>query len=223
MERIQVLQRIPLFSGLPRADLESLAEMAAERRYPKDSIILYEEDPGTALYCILSGRVKVSRCSEDGKEVILDLLHPGDFFGEMALLDGLRRSATVTALEDTVLLLLERENFLRQLSRKPEMAQAIIQVLCRRLRRADDRIASLALLDVYGRVARILLQLGEEHGTRCPEGVKLRSPSQQSLADMVGASRETVSRILNDLHRKGFIRLSRGEILLRAPMASREL
>src|SRR5688572_32495367 len=128
-----------------------------ERSYPKGSVILFEDDPGDALYVVASGQVKVVLIGEDGREVILSVLGAGSFFGEMALLDDEPRSAHVFAMEESVLLSLRREDFRAQLARSPELGIALLRELSRRLRRADDTITSLMLLDVNGRVAHLLL------------------------------------------------------------------
>jgi len=218
-----LLKQIPLFSDLAPAEIELLYRLVKTRICPKGMMILQEEDPGDALFMIVSGRAKVVHLSEDGREIILDVLGQGDFFGEMALLDQEPRSANVTAVEPTELLVLERTAFLNEIEREPAIAVKMLIELSRRLRRADEKIQDLVLLDVYGRVARMLLRLARLHGKPLEDGfIITKRPTHQDLADMVGASRETVSRVLADLTRRGVVRnngrmliIEKGEEMLR--------
>lgn len=209
-----LLQKIPLFADLEPAEIDLLYRLVKTRAYSKGAMILQEDDPGEAMFMIASGRAKVVHLSEDGREIILDILGQGDFFGEMALLDQEPRSAHVTAVEPTELLVLERSAFLNQVEREPKIAIKMLIELSRRLRRADEKIEDLVLLDVYGRVARMLLRLARLHGKPLEDGfIITRRPTHQELADTVGASRETVSRVLADLTRRGVVRNS-GRMLI---------
>lgn len=181
-----------------------------ERSYPKGSVILFEDDPGDALYLVASGQVKVVLIGEDGREVILSVLGEGAFFGEMALLDDEPRSAHVIAMEDSVVLALRREDFRARLRASPEVAIALLKELSRRLRRADDQIGSLVLLDVGGRVAELLVRLADEEG-----GDRItRKLTHATIAQMIGSSRETVSRTMRDLQDKHLVTVTRQEIVL---------
>jgi CRP/FNR family transcriptional regulator, cyclic AMP receptor protein len=167
-------------------------------------------DRGDALYLLASGQVKVVLIGDDGREVILSVLGSGSFFGEMALLDDEPRSAHVVAMEESVLLQLRREDFQARLRSSPDVAIALLRELSHRLRRADDTIGSLALRDVNGRIAHLLLELAAEEG-----GDRItRRLTHATLAQMVGASRETVSRTLRALSNAGMIRMNRREIVL---------
>ena len=209
-----LLPQIPLFADLEPAEIDLLYRLVKTRVYSKGAMILQEDDPGDALFMIVSGRAKVVHLSEDGREIILDILGQGDFFGEMALLDQEPRSANVTAIEPSELLVLERSAFLGQVVREPKIAIKMLIELSRRLRRADEKIQDLVLLDVYGRVARALLRLARKQGRPLEDGfIITRRPTHQELADMVGASRETVSRVLADLNRRGVVR-SNGRTLI---------
>ena len=186
------------------------AELMRERSYPKGSVILFEDDPGDALYLVASGQVKVVLIGEDGREVILSVLGEGAFFGEMALLDDEPRSAHVIAMEDSVVLALRREDFRARLRASPEVAIALLKELSRRLRRADDQIGSLVLLDVGGRVAELLVRLADEEG-----GDRItRKLTHATIAQMIGSSRETVSRTMRDLQDKNLVSVTRQEIVL---------
>ncbi len=193
-----------------------LAKLLHEAQYAKGSTIISVDDPGTQFFVVAKGKVKVVLFSAEGREVIFSLLKDGDFFGEMSLLDGKPRSANVIAQGDVSLLTLERSDFISWLERHPSAFMLLMAELCRRLRDADEQIGSLALLDVYGRVARRLLDLARKEGARVPGGILIAErPSQVELAGLVGASRETVARAMSELQRRGFIhKRGRGLLLL---------
>lgn len=205
-----LLRAIPLFRELGTSDLAALAGLLRERRYAGGSMVLTQGDPGDALFLISEGQVKVTVFADDGREVILSVLGPGGVFGEMSLLDDEPRSAHVIAMTDAVLLQLRREDFRARLRASPDLAIAMLAELSRRLRRADDTIAGLALLDVNGRIATLLLHLAREEG-----GHRItRKLTHTIIGQMVGASRETVSRTMRSLVVRGVISVHRGEILL---------
>ena len=159
------LASVPMFSGLQRDELLKFAELTRERTYPKGSVILFQGDPGDSLYVLRQGRAKVVLIGEDGREVILGVLEPGAHFGELALIDDQPRSAHVIAMEDSQLLILRREDFRRRVEANPTVAWALLTELSRRLRRADQKIGGLVLLDVPGRISRLLLDLSAESGS----------------------------------------------------------
>lgn len=205
------LRRVPLFAQLDEEELIRIATAAREKSYPKNSVILFEDDPGDALYIVLQGQVKVVLIGEDGREVILSILGDGDFFGEMALIDEQPRSAHVIAMEESNLLVLHRDDFHRTLQDTPRIALGLLRALSRRLRRADDKIGGLVLLDVNGRVARLLCELADEH-----DGIQIpRKVTHHTIAQMIGSSRETVSRTIRDLSERGLIEVNRKVIVLR--------
>ena len=211
MSLIPILQRVPLFNQLSAIELQRVVDVARERAYPKNSVILFEDDPGDALYVVATGQVKVVLIGEDGREVILSVMGPGEFFGEMSLLDDEPRSAHVIAMEDSTLAVLRREDFEGLLTQTPQIALALLRELSRRLRRADEKVGSLVLLDVQGRVARLLLDMaGEEGGERIT-----RRLTHHTIAQMIGSSRETVSRTMRDLTDKGLIAVQRRDIVIR--------
>jgi len=200
-----------LFGQLGAAELQRVVEVARERAYPKNSVILFEDDPGDALYVVAEGQVKVVLIGEDGREVILSVMGSGEFFGEMALIDDEPRSAHVIAMEDSSLVVLRREDFQPILAQTPAIALALLKELSRRLRRVDEKVGSLVLLDVNGRVAQLLLELADEAG-----GERItRHLTHHTIAQMIGSSRETVSRTMRDLVDKGLIAVSRKDILIR--------
>jgi CRP-like cAMP-binding protein len=202
------LATVPLFNGLQRDEIQRFAELTRERSYPKGSVILFQDDPGDALFVLRAGRVKVVLIGEDGREVILGVLEPGAHFGELALIDDQPRSAHVIAMEDAQLLILRREDFRRRVEANPSVAWALLTELSRRLRRADVKIGGLVLLDVPGRIARLLLDLADETGSNAIE----KPLTHQTIAQMIGASRETVSRAMKEFQDAGLITVERRRI-----------
>jgi len=215
MVSIELFRQVPLFAGLEEADLESLITVATRRKFPKDGVVFFENDIGEALFMILSGRVKVTILSDDGREIILAMLSDGDFFGEMSLLDDEPRSATAIALKDTDMVVLHQRDFLSIVEKRPKVLINLLSILSSRLRKANQQIGNLALHDVYGRVARILLEMASEEGSRQGDGrVAFRRPTHQEIANMIGATRETVSRMISDLHRQGYIEISGKNVII---------
>ena len=208
MNTDQFLATVPLLSGLDTGELVRLSEITREKTYPKGSVILFEDDPGDSLFIVRDGRVKVVLVGEDGREVILGVLGVGEHFGELALIDDQPRSAHVIAMEDAALLVLRREDFRRHVEANPKVAWSLLGALSKRLRRADDKIGGLVLLDVPGRIARLLLDFAEESGTEVVE----RPLTHQTIAQMIGASRETVSRAMRDFQDAGMISVERRQI-----------
>ncbi len=206
---INLLKLVPLFSSLKDEELDTILNHSSKVNYPKNKIIFLEEEEGNELYMILKGRVKVVRISESGEEITLAVLQKGDFFGEMSLLDGKPRSATVISDEDSILILFNKNNFEKVIEKYPRIALKLLKELTSRLRKADDLIGNLAFLNVSGRIAGILLQLAEEHGQKTKEGVIVISrPTHQAIANMVGSSRETVTRVLKRFEEKQYIMMS---------------
>ena len=204
MSVTKTLQAIPLFSQLAEDELARLAQLARERKYPKNSMILFEDDPGDALYVVLSGRVKVVLVGEDGREVILSILSDGDFFGEMSLIDDQPRSAHVIAMEGSNLLVLRRHDFQLCLEEAPRIAVSLLKGLTKRLRLADSKIGGLVLLDVTGRIARVLLELADDN-----DGLMIaKKLTHHMIAQMIGSSRETVSRTMRTLIDQAVISVS---------------
>ena len=168
---------------------------------------------------ILEGKVKVTGEGQDGKEVILSFLGTGEFFGELALVDDEPRSATVTAVEPTTVLILHRTDFLSLLEENGQMMKKFMTILSKRLRHANDQIKSLALLDVLGRIAKLMLDMAEKEGVKLLDGsVVFRRPTHQEIASMVGTSRETVSRMIGELNKNRYITISGKDIIVRKEM-----
>lgn len=212
-----LLKKVSIFHDLDDTALTGLERYIEVKEFPEGSIIVGQEDPGDALFVLARGKVKVVLYGESGREIILSIFKsPGDFFGEMSLLDNQPRSANVIAVEDSHLLMLARHSFAQGLESNPRLALNVVAELSRRLRRADTIIGNLALLDVYGRVARKLRELAQQDGEDVEEGVLIRQrPTQQEIAAMIGTSRETVSRALSEFVRRGFIEMNGKRIVLR--------
>ena len=208
MNTVDFLTTVPLFAGIDPAELAQLADVTREKQYPKGSVIVFEDDPGDALFIVREGRVKVVLVSEDGREVILGVLGVGEHFGELSLIDEQPRSAHVIAMEDATLLVLRRDDFKRRVEQTPQLAWALLVELSRRLRRADGKIGGLVLLDVPGRIARLLLDAASDAGTDTIE----KPLTHQTIAQMIGASRETVSRAMSEFQEGGLITVARRRI-----------
>lgn len=205
---INFLRNVSIFEELPERDLEKIASLGTRKVFSKGSIILMEDEVGSALFIIIDGKVKVSRLDETGKEVILSILGPGEVFGEMSLLDGLKRSATVSAIADTEVLIIYRDDFLNLLNNHPQIAISLLRELAMRLRKADMQIKSLSLKDAEGRIGCVLIMLADDLGKMYKGQVIVEGiPTQQELANMAGTSRETVSRVLTRFQKKGLIKI----------------
>jgi CRP/FNR family cyclic AMP-dependent transcriptional regulator len=215
MDERELLRNVPIFSELSDPDVATLARVATRRRYPKDTVVFFENEEGDIFFMILEGRIKVTILGDDGREIILSVLGAGDFFGELALLDNEPRSATAIAIEESELLSLHRTDFENVIAGNPAILGALIKVLTTRLRRANHQISTLALLDVYGRVARVMLDMAKEEGKRLKDGrIAFRRATHQEIANRIGTTRETVTRMLKDLERHGLIRVEGKEIVL---------
>jgi len=205
-ETLESLRAIPLFSSVNDEDLETLASLLIERRFPNNKTIVEEGLPGDYMYVILDGRVKVTKLSGDGREKILEMLGTGDFFGEMALLDPAPRVASVKALSETRILALARNDFLSVLRRSPDLAMAVIQELTRRLRHVDEQASALSFQRVEERTKGVLVRLArpEQAGS---EAGRYATPAltHQQIADMIGTSRETVTRVIKGLKKQGWL------------------
>ncbi len=207
-----VLKAVPLFASFPEDQLRMLTTMVTRRSAARSTTIMAGGDATDSLYIVLSGRLKVMMSDSDGKEVILSILGPGEFFGEMGLIDDEPRSASVVTIEPCELLAIAKRDFKKCLTENNEMAMAVMRGLVKRLREADRKIGSLALLDVYGRVARLLLDMAENVNG---EKVVTKRLPKQDIAKMIGASREMVSRVMKDLQTGGYIEMRGSNIVLR--------
>lgn len=189
-----MLQNVPLFQNAPEHLIQALGELSVRHTYPKNTMLFMEGDESNQLFIIERGKVKVFVTSADGKQVILNFMGPGEYFGELALIDGKPRSASVVTVSDTSVVTVARKKFQQFLSEHPEHTLEMMTQLVFRIRDLTDSVKDMALLDVYGRVSQLLIRLSDDDG-------RIKSPklTHQEIANMVGASREMVSRIMKEL------------------------
>ena len=206
------LRTFPLFHGLGDDRLSVIAEHAMMRRVPRGHVIVHAGERADYVYFVLTGNLKVLVSDEDGREVILTMLGQGELFGEMGMFDEQPRSASVVAVSPVDVVMIAKTEFRRMMQENFEIAWRIMCNLAERLRNADRKIESLALMDVYGRVARLLLEMGEDVDG---ERIVVRKISKQDIAKMIGASREMVSRVMKDLGLQGLIEETDRGIVLR--------
>ena len=207
MSKVEHLRKVPIFSDLSDSDLKKISGKMISRLYEKGKMILLEQSQGETFFIIISGVVKVTRLSDDGREVILAILGESDFFGEMSLLDGEGRSANIVANEQSEVVTLSRSDFLDCLQKYPKIAIALLEELAVRLRKSDQHIESLSLSDSEQRIGITLIRLAEELGTIKQGDVNVKNlPYQQDIANMAGTSRETVSRTLKLLETKNLLK-----------------
>ncbi len=213
---IDALGRCRLFAGMGQEPLRAIARTLRARRFRRGEVLFHEGDPGDALFVVASGAVKVVVPSEEGEEAILATLRRGDFLGELALLDGAARSASAVALEPTETLALPREQFLALVAAEPAIRDALLASLAGELRRLTTHVAELHFLDLTGRLAARLARLAEENGERRPDGsIRLDAPLTQSdLAAMIGATRQSVNKLLGEFEADGLLVMERDSIVV---------
>jgi CRP/FNR family transcriptional regulator, cyclic AMP receptor protein len=208
----------PLFDAMRPAELDEILKLASERRFRRGQTIFQRGDNGSSLMAVLRGRVRISSISGDGKEVTLNVISPGEIFGEIALLDGEPRSADASAIEETTLLVVERRHFLPFLRQNEDLFLRLLAVLCSRLRRTSTALEEIALFDLPIRLARVLLKLGEDYGRAGPGGTRIDLKlSQRDLSNLVAASRESVNKQLRAWREHNVVDLEGGFIVLRRP------
>ncbi len=212
------LKQVPLFAGLNDESVRELMGVAKRRTFRSGEVIFHRDDPGQVLYVIKEGKVKICLISPDGQEMTLVVFGKGECFGEFAILDGLPRSADAVALEKVECYTLQRSDFHNAIMKNPKIAIQVLEVLSRRLRSTDDMVEDLIFLDVYGRVAKKLLELSDTHGEKVDNGIRINVRlTQQELASMVGASRESVNKVLGYFTDKNFISTDKHRITLHRP------
>ncbi len=212
---VNYLKTIPLFSSLDNEQLELIKKCSRKIAVPKGMAIIRQDENNFDLYVILSGQAKVSLLHKDGRETCLDTLSRGDFFGELSFLDKKMRSAAVTALSDTGLLVFSRNSFMNTLNNLPDVMFKLLQALGKRLRRADERIETLTFMDVSGRVSRLILGLARNKGEKLPDGsIKIRFPAHRVIAEQIGASREAVTKAVKSLVSKRLIMVKNRDVVI---------
>ncbi len=208
------IKDLPLLARLPDDDLKALAARGRVRRFNAGSTIFHEGDPGDAIYVVVDGRIRMSRLSGSGTEATLALIGPGDCTGELALFDGRPRSATATAMQATRTFIVSRDDFVNWVKERPAASLALLETLSLRIRRTNEIVTDLVFLDLPHRLAKHLLSLAASHA----EGPNARRPrlqvTQAELASMLGVSRESVNKQLNQFARDGWITLSRGAVII---------
>ncbi|MGH3448121.1 MAG: Crp/Fnr family transcriptional regulator [Nocardioidaceae bacterium] len=210
-----VLRQAPLFRGLDDEAAEALSAAMGERRIERGEVLFNEGDAGDRLYVVTEGKVKLGRSSADGRENLLAIQGPGQMFGELSLFDPGPRSATVTAVTDCTLRSLSHDELVHWLSGRPEVARGLLSQLAARLRKANDVVADLVFSDVPGRVAKALLDLSARFGRVADDGVHVHHDlTQEELAQLVGASRETVNKALADFASRGWLRLEARSVVI---------
>ena len=209
------LKSVTLFSILKDDEIQAISKITILKSYDKNCIVFQEGEIGGSLYFILNGKVKISLFDDEGKEYILDIIGKDGFFGELSLIDELPRSANVITTENSVFLVIQRKDFIKLLLENPAISIGILKILSRRLRSADERIKGLAFLSVEGRVLKYLLDIGEKSGFRLKNHIIIENgPTQIEIANSCGSTRETVSRVLKVLIRKGAISVRRRQYTL---------
>ncbi len=211
------LKVVPLFADLPNGDLQTIAKKAAIKSFDKNAVVITEGEFTKSLYVIVSGRVKIFLDDENGKELVLDSKGSGEYFGEMVLDEG-PRSASVMTTEPSTFAVISTTDFKALLLKHPEISLHVIKNLIRMARGLDENVRSLAMLDVYGRVSRMLLDMAVEQGGRLVIPERL---TQQEMASRVGTSREVINRIIRDLTAGGYIRIEEKTIIINKPLPSR--
>jgi CRP/FNR family transcriptional regulator len=218
--KTELIRRVPLFATLSDAEFSNLQSVFIIRSFDRNQVIFLEEETGKYMYIVLAGKVKVTKTTPDGKETVLTIQQPGDFFGEMALLDGKTAPATVSAMEDCRIAMVNGEDFHRYLMKNDKVVQQIIQVLCSRLRQVWGRVQSLSYSTADARIRGTLLQLSRRHGVPDRRGIIIDLKiTHQELAGMVGTSRETVSRTIAQLQRDGILLVEGRRIIILNPRA----
>ena len=209
------LKQVPLFTGLAEEEIQELMALAKRRTFRSGEVIFHRDDHGQVLYVIKEGKVKICLISPDGQEISLAVLGKGECFGEFAILDSRPRSADAVAMEKVECYTLQRSDFHNAVMKNPKIAIQIMEVLTGRLRTTDEMIEDLIFLDVPGRVAKKLLELADSHGVKAENGVRIEVRlTQQELASMVGASRESVNKVMGYFTDKRFISTDKHRITL---------
>ncbi len=208
-------KQVSFFTDLSEEEIQALSSATKRRTFRSGEVIFHRDDPGQVLYMIKEGKVKICIISPDGQEVSLTVFGKGEVFGEFALLDGLPRSADAVALEKVECYTLQRSDFQNAILNNPKIAILVLEALSKRLRNTNNMVEDLIFLDVYGRVAKKLLELADAHGVKTEEGVIIDVRlTQQELASMVGASRESVNKVLGYFTDKNFISTDKHRITI---------
>jgi CRP/FNR family transcriptional regulator, cyclic AMP receptor protein len=217
--KVAALRRHPLFGGLPLKHIERLSVYASTRTYPRGATIFGKGDPGTSLFAICCGMVRISAPSRDGREAVFNVAKEGEVFGEIALLDGCPRTATATAMTDCELMVIDRGNFVSLLESQPEIALKLIGVLCTRLRRTSEQVEDILFGDLSARLAKLLLRLTGSVEFEVSVSNRRILMTQREIGQMIGSSRESTNKQLQEWKERNWIRIERGSITVLVPEA----
>ena len=216
IDRHKLLAAHPFFSGFARPVIDRLLSHAITRRVKKGTILFRKGDPGTSLYAVCAGSVRISVPSFQGQDAIFNLIPPGELFGEIALLDGGARTADAMVIEDSELMVIERRDFIPLVREYPDIAMKLIEVVCTRLRRTSEQVEDIVFLGLPERLAKALLRLHTRSAANPENTIRI---TQRDLSQMVGASRESANKLLRDWQRRGWLKLRRGGLKLTSPKA----
>lgn len=220
----EALQQVPFFADLNKQELGELSAQLVLRRFSSGQIIFHHGDPGGLLYIIRKGKIKITYSTLDGQEALLAILGANDFFGELALLDEAPRSATAEALETTEALTLHREDFIRFIRNNPDFSLHVLQTLTKRIRNLNNQISDIFFLDLPARLARVLLNLAEQHGVQTPQGILIElSLTQTDLAEMTGATRVSINKALGRFRREQWVSVKGRKFTILNPEAMQNL
>jgi len=211
-----VLAAHPFFKGIAPAIVDSLVSRAVIRKVKKGTVLFRKGDPGTTLYAVLSGAVRISAPSRQGQDAIFNLIPSGEIFGEIALLDGGARTADALVIEDSDLMLIERRDFVPLVRDNPELAMKLVEIVCARLRKTTEQVEDVMFHGLPTRLAKTLLQLSERSASAGDGKLRL---TQRDLGQVVGVSRESVNKLLRDWQRRKWLKLERGGLVILAPVA----
>jgi len=212
---LEILKNIPLFALLDKPQLEELEKSILERNYQKGRFIFMECEPGEAVFFVKSGRVKVTKQTEDGREHILHFINPGEVFAEVILFDDGTYPATAEVIEDCTVGFIKNADMEKIIGQHPDIALGLLRIMARRLRIAQNQLIELALMDTTRRAASMLIYLSGEQGTQTDRGIVINiSLTNQDLASLIGTTRETANRILNDFKRQKAIDVNKGQVTI---------
>jgi CRP/FNR family transcriptional regulator, cyclic AMP receptor protein len=216
-DKAAALRHHPLFGGLPIEHLDRLSTYASTRTFPRGATIFSKGDPGTSLFAVCSGTVRIGVPSRDGRDAVFNLVRPGEIFGEIALLDGRPRTADATAMTDCELMVIDRRDFVALLQSQPDIALKLIEVLCARIRHTSEQVEDVLFLDLSARLAKLLLRLSET--AEAVNGHRRVVMTQREIGQMIGMSRESTNKQLREWEERQWVRLERGGIVILAPKA----
>jgi CRP-like cAMP-binding protein len=223
-EKRQIFERHFLFGKLSPDEIDTLLHYARVERYPAGEEIYAKGSPGQSMMAVLRGTAKMTSVSRDGKEIVLNIMHPGEIFGEIALLDGEERSADAVAMTDCDILVLHRRDFMPILEKRADICLILLRILCQRLRQTSEQVEDVMFRHLESRLAKRLLHLAESVGLHGPQSTLVElHVSQRELGNMAGGSRESVNKILQNWHRQGLIDLGKASVLIRDIEALRRL